>query len=335
MGEEIESGLLKTGGTVFAPREVVIDLDENVRVPMSAVNALRRRCLESLEAVRQKPKRIDVLPWEPGLHRGGFDGAPKLIFSFLKVDQMTPRILELGPDFVYLPLAEIDKNLDLVRALTKKGLPIAAVLDRITFDGQWPAVIEQLRRAVQAGASGVLCGNLGQAALLSGLGVPLRGDFGLNVTNSQSIKELRALGLSSCTVSFEMNLAQVRALSHSMPTELIAYGRLPLMVTENCVIARRTGECTCDGAATSIVDKTGRSFPLLAEGGHRNVLYNADKLYLADKQSDLQSLGVSNLRLCFTTENARECEEIALSYAGKGGKPPERMTRGLYYRGVT
>ena len=52
-----------------------IDLDENVRVPMSAVNALRRRCLESLEAVRQKPKRIDVLPWEPGLHRGGFDGA--------------------------------------------------------------------------------------------------------------------------------------------------------------------------------------------------------------------------------------------------------------------
>ena len=128
-------------------------------------------------------------------------------------------------------------------------------------------------------------------------------------------------------------LAQIRDMSHSMPTELIAYGRLPLMITENCVIKRRTGDCSC-GGSTAVIDKTGRSFPLMAESGHRNTLYNAEKLYLADKLGDLKGLGIRWLRLCFTTENARECEEAAAAYMGRGGRTPDRMTRGLYYRGV-
>ena len=332
--DEVESGLRKTGGTVFDARDVAVELDDGLRVPMSAVNALRRRCLEGLEAVRQKApeRRTDV--WEPGLHRGGHEGRPGYIFSFVRLDQVTPRLLDMGPDYLYLPLRELDRHGDVVRALTRKGQKIGAVLDRVTFDSEWPGQIELLRRVKDAGVSALVCGNLAHPALLSGLGFELRGDFGLNVMNSQTLKELRALGLSSATLSFEMNLAQVRSLSHSMPTELIAYGRLPLMVTENCVIRRRTGECTCDGAPAAIIDKTGRSFPLLPESGCRNTLYNADKLYLADKADDLKGLGVSHLRLCFTTENARECEEAASAYVHGGGRAPDRITRGLYYRGV-
>lgn len=332
--DEVESGLRKTGGTVFEAAQVSVQLDNGLRVPMSAVNALRRRCLEGLEAVRQKAPDRRAGTWEPGLHRGGFQGRPGYIFSFIRFDQVTPKLLDMGPDCLYLPLRELDRHRDVVRALTQKGQKIGAVLDRITFDSQWPEQIEMLRRIKEAGVTALVCGNLAHPALLGNLGFELRGDFGLNVMNSQTLKELKALGLSSATLSFEMNLAQVRSLSHSLPTELIVYGRLPLMVTENCVIRRRTGECTCDGAPAAIIDKTGRSFPLLPESGHRNTLYNADKLYLADKAADLQGSGVSHLRLCFTTENTRECEEAAAAYIAGGGRAPDRITRGLYYRGV-
>ncbi len=334
--DEVESGLRKTGGTVFAPRRVSVELDEGLRVPMSAVNALRRRCLDGLAAVRAKPPERRAGQWQPGLHRGGNRAQPGYIVSCLRLEQVTPALLDLHPDWLYLPLREAAKHKDAVRALARAGQKVAAVLDRITFDSEWPGQIELLRACREAGVSALVCGNLAHAALLGSLGFELRGDFGLGVMNSQTLKELKALGFCSATLSFELSFARIRAMSHGMPTELIAYGRLPLMVTENCVIRRRSGECTCSPErGEGLIDKTGRSFPLFAESGHRNTLYNADKLYLADKADDLRTLGVSHLRLSFTTENARDCRDIAAAYMlGENIRLPERMTRGLYYRGV-
>ena len=143
---------------------------------------------------------------------------PGIIFSFVRLDQVTPKLLDMGPDYLYLPLREIDRHPDVVSALARKGQKIGAVLDRVTFDSQWPAQIDLLRRARSAGVTALVCGNLAHPALLGGLGFELRGDFGLNVMNSQTLKELRALGLTSATLSFELNLAQIRSLSHSMPT---------------------------------------------------------------------------------------------------------------------
>lgn len=67
------------------------------------------------------------------------------------------------------------------------------------------------------------------------------GDFGLNLTNSRAASELRDLGLCSLTASFELTLPQLRDLSKPLPTEMLVYGRLPLMLTENCLIRNRTG----------------------------------------------------------------------------------------------
>ena len=197
--EEIESGLRKTGGTVFAPAEIAIELDDGLRVPMSAVNALRRRCLEGLEAVRHKAPARRQGVWEPGLRRDGHQGQPGFIFSFLRFEQVTPKLLDLKPDFVYLPLAEVHRHRDLCEAITAKGQKIAAVLDRITFDSQWPGQIEMLRDMRRCGVGHLVCGNLSHPALLAGLDMELRGDFGLNVMNSQTLKELKALGPSTAS----------------------------------------------------------------------------------------------------------------------------------------
>ena len=83
-----------------------------------------------------------------------------------------------------------------------------------------------------------------------------------------------------------------------------------------------------------MTDRTGRSFPLMHEEFCRTTVYNAEKLYLADKLPDLQKLGLRWLRLNFTTENHREAEAVAAAYLGEGDAEPQRMTRGLYYRGV-
>ena len=110
--------------------------------------------------------------------------------------------------------------------------------------------------------------------------------------NSQTLRELKNMGASSATISFEMTLPQIRDLSYLLPTELITYGRLPLMITENCMLSHLDGSgCPCDGGPVYISDKTGRSFPVYKEEFCRSTLYNSEPVWLADKQDDLRGLG--------------------------------------------
>ena len=333
--EEVESGLRKTGGTVFYARDIRVELDEGLRIPAAAINALRRRCLEGLTIRRKQLPDRRVGNWQPGVKRLNHSGKPGLIFSFLKAQQMTPALLRMQPDWIWLPLREMTDHLDVVTKLAELGQKFVAVPDRIIWDSQWKVTLERLRTIYQAGFRDVAATNIGQIAMLQKLGFSVHGDFGLNVMNSQTIGELRRMGLASCTLSFEMNLAQVRDLSMGMDCQLIAYGRLPLMITENCVIRHgRTTNCPCGLERSEMTDRTGRSFPLMHEEFCRTTVYNAEKLYLADKLPDLQKLGLRWLRLNFTTENHREAEAVAAAYLGEGDAEPQRMTRGLYYRGV-
>ena len=118
-----------------------------------------------------------------------------------------------------------------------------------------------------------------------------------------------------------------------METELIAYGRLPLMITENCVVKNRFGRCVCDNAL-GLTDRKGMQFPVLKAFGCRNEIFNGNKLFLADRAQDYQRAGLWAIRLCFTTENARECARVLERYRGEGTYVPNNYTRGLYYRDV-
>ena len=163
----------------------------------------------------------------------------------------------------------------------------------------------------------------------------LRGDFGLNLYNSGSVNFARQLELHSATLSFEMTLPQIRDISKAVPCEILAYGRLPLMVTENCLIRGRTGSCTCNLGPTKLVDKTGAEFPIIKDGDKcRNILLNGKKLSWLDRQNDLAKLGLWATRLYFTTENPREVDQVLAAVANPTPFDPGSCTRGLYLRGL-
>ena len=163
----------------------------------------------------------------------------------------------------------------------------------------------------------------------------LRGDFGLNLYNSGAVNVAKDLELVSATLSFEMTLPQIRDVSKAVPCEILAYGRMPLMVTENCLFKSRTGECTCHLGGTRLMDKTGAEFPVIKDGAScRSVLLNGKKLNLLDRQEDLARLGLWAIRLYFTTENAKEVDQTLSSYRNPTPFDPGACTRGLYLRGV-
>ena len=178
-------------------------------------------------------------------------------------------------------------------------------------------------------------GNLGQLKIAKAAGFAVRGDFGLNIYNSRSMQYLRGQGVDSQLLSFELTLPQIRDISKAVPSEVLVYGRLPLMLMENCVIKNRTGTCACDAGVTKLVDRMGEEFPIVKDGGScRNVLLNGKKLYLLDKLAAFRGMGLWALRLSFTTENAGEVDKVLADWVRGGTFEPGSYTRGLYQRGV-
>ena len=140
-------------------------------------------------------------------------------------------------------------------------------------------------------------------------------------------------------MSFELRFAQIRDLKKPMETEMIVYGRLPLMVTENCMIAGKSGGCRRDGNGPCargvyyLTDRTGAKFPVFREEHCRNTLYNAAPLALSAQE--YQNLGITYGRLLFTDETPEQCARIAQAYAaGRAPQLDTGTTRGLYHRGV-
>lgn len=323
--EELRQRLSKTGGTVFTADRVEIELDEGLMVPASAVNGLRRELLEELARRREDiPARRD-LPVPPLPDAPAGRQAMRFTCSVLKAEQVTAALLTEKPAIVYVPIEELDK---LDAGLDWGETELCAVLPRIFRTADEAPLRQLLERHPEVSVS---VGNLGHLPIVRGLGRTLRGDCGLNIFNSRALLFWQAQGLDSAAVSFELRWQQIRDLKKYLPCEAVVYGRLPLMVTENCVTRCSVG-CT-HGAGSVLTDRTGAQFPVTCGYGCRCEIQNSKTLFLADKP-EMQRCGLTYGRLRFTTETPEQCVRVLRRYRDGGDWTPEDLTRGLFYRGV-
>ena len=324
--EELRQRLSKTGGTVFTADRIEIELDEGLMVPASVINGLRRELLDELAARRED------IPHRRVLEAAALPEAPeppkamRFTCSVLKAQQVTAALLAEKPAIVYVPIEELER---LDAGLDWGETELCAVLPRIFRTADEPVLRQLLERHPEATA--VAVGNLGHLPIVRSLGRTLRGDFGLNIFNSRALLFWRDQGLSSATASFELRWQQVRDLNKHLPCEAIVYGRLPLMVMENCVTRCNVG-CT-HGAGSVLTDRTGAQFPVTCGYGCRCEIQNSRTLFLADKP-EMHRCGLTYGRLRFTTATPDQCAAVLRRYKDGGDWTPDDMTRGLFYRGV-
>ena len=329
--EAVETQLSRTGGTPYRCVKVRSLVEEGLSLPLAALNALRREALDGLTKQREQLPQRRQGEFHPGARYENRKEPPALTISVRTAEQVTGELLALGPAMVYIPLEELAAHPE--KAQDPAGTKIGVTLPRVAWDREMDQVTDQLRLVRDLGITDALIGNLGMAPVAQKLGFTLRGDFGLEVYNSQAVKEYKRLGFSSLTLSFELKFPQLRDISKSLDTELITYGRLPLMLMESCIIKNRTGSCNCQNT-NILTDRKGARFPVVKAPGCRNELLNSQKLFLADKAADYKRIGLWAQRLLFTTENPRECVQVTQWYLDQGSWSPNEYTRGLYYRDV-
>lgn len=333
--EQLTAQLGKTGGTVYAADSIQVDLDPGLAVPLSAVNALRREALGQLDALRGQPGTGRTRPFVPPKKQRGPSGPPALTVSLHRWQQLSKDLLDQGPAIVWLPCEEGYSHRAELAGLVRAYPDIAfgVVFPRVAWDREQAALREQLAALREVGVTQALLGHIGQLGLARELGFVPRGDFGLGLTNDETAEELARLGFVSATASFECRLSQVRDLSKALDTSLLVYGRLPLMLTENCILKNRGKGCHCQDTPQSLRDRKGENFPVERAWGCRNELFNARTLWLADKD-DWKKAGLRYARLAFLREDAATCARVLRAYRTGSGEGPDGFTRGLYYRGV-
>lgn len=329
----ITEQMFKTGGTPYSVVENRAQADSGLYLPASAINELRRNLVNELSEQRAKPpvRRVGSMPSKPKSLPSTAD--PAMIFQVLNEDQLTEELAALKPRLLYAPMTLMQEHFDKLRPFIENGTTPVAILPRVITDSEMDDVYEIVSKLFDKGINEALIGNLGHAMLAKQAGMHIRGDFGLNAFNSLTMEMIKNAGFLSATASFELRMSQIKELSKTLDTELIVYGRLPLMVSDQCIIRHSAGRCACQTPG-QMADRMGSIFPVVKEYGCRNVIYNAHKLYLADKASDIYETGLWGLRMMFTTESPRECVEVAKGYMGLSDYKPNVLTRGLYYRGV-
>ena len=323
--EGLSERIGKCGGTQFYAEKIEVDLDDGLIVPASVINNLRRTALSELENKLTDVKSVAFTDVAIKIPSHEVNTPPKFHIRVSRKDQIPDNLDNV--ENLYLPL-NIDENS--VESLKNSGVNLGVEVPRGIF-GNEKTVEKLLIRAKSMGIKIAYCSNLDALAIAKKLGFDVHTGFSMNVANSLSVGVLESLDVKSLTLSPELTLKDLANIGGRVPRGIIAYGRLPLMLTRNCPI--RNGK-TCQECKMSsfLTDRMGKKFPVVCNMGFSEIL-NSAPIYMADRMSEIKNMDF--VTFYFTKEKKETCEAIIEAYKkGKKLSDASSYTRGLYYRGA-
>ncbi len=322
----IKKQLSKLGNTIYSPGKIKINLEEGLTVPASAINCIRRNAIENLYRLREQACNKFVnndfsLNYEKKNHIT--ESAMPLIRIRLENKDQISLIDTDIIDMIIFPMHYILKENNIPYNIVER-----IIIEPPRFITDERKIISGLKALYERGFRHIMCNNLSYIKTGTDIGFKLHGDFGLNIANSYSLKSLSALGLTDSTMSFELKLSQIKKIYSPVPVGIIAYGRLPLMLTSNCPIKNTVG---CSSCKHIITDRTNRSFTVKCSYDYTEI-FNPDTVYLADKTDEFD--GIDFITLYFTDETEIQVKKIVSDYINGSPVAPSGITRGLYFRGI-
>ncbi len=309
--DRIKENLNKLGDTVFKAENIEINIDQNVFIPTSEINRARREVTSKLEELIIKSyRRTDKnLKFD-----NNFYSIPKEDFELsvsVSDKNQLDAIRKTDCKRIYVPIELNDfKDEEIV------------VLPRITPDN-----LEDILNKIPN--MEVLVRNIGQLNIAKRCNKKIQLDFTMNVFNTYSCEFYKNMDINTITVSTELTLKQIKPMADILGCEAVIYGKLPMVITENCMIKTSVG-CKHGGY---IYDRTNESFLIKCLPDCRNEIYNSKPIIMSDKLDDIKYTGIKYGRLNFVDESAKKCVEIYNAY--KNGKVINtEFTRGKFYKGV-
>ncbi|MBQ1252691.1 MAG: U32 family peptidase, partial [Firmicutes bacterium] len=298
----VRKQLARLGGTGYALRELCAELDDNIIIPASVLNQIRRDIVADFEN-----KIFDVYPKVKNYHyqeakREVLDinderkknNIPLLSVKVSDIYQMR-YALDGGADRIYFAphfgFSFPDQAIgnELAEMMERYEDKIIYTLPQITQDDKNNVLYQQIEKALEWGFKDFMVGQ-GSDIGLKDRYPDIRKmvtDFSANAFNRYTADQLISMGFDSVTASLEMTKEQLERFAKGRgDREVIVHGAMHMMISRHCFIGALEGKqknkvpCgfNCRGCRYSLVDRMGMQFPVVGDLYHNAHIFNSREL---------------------------------------------------------
>ena len=349
--EKVETQLRKLGNTPYELDLLEIELDDNVSLPISLLNQMRRDCIELLDkervSIKNRKYKNKIVKYKPVLYNR--NKQQEISVKVKNLEQLESA-LECGVDRIYYEDTNtIDKAMSLAMKYNKKVIYSAP---RIIRNKEY----NHLAKANNAGVESVQVGNYGSIDYFKDKKLNI--DYYLNAFNSETINYYKEIGADTLCISQELNINEIKETIKytDINIESVVYGYTPLMITEYCPMGVIVRDCKkdkrvskCKESIYALRNSKGDEFRVSQDIFCRSTIYNSNVTCMLDNLYELHEIGINVLRLDFTLEDKDTVKEVIEAYqevlsndyklGTKATKLYNKLdekgtTAGHYYKGV-
>lgn len=373
--EVVTEKITKTGNTPFVFENLEVTMDDDIFMPVNQLNQLRRGALEALEEVllkpyeRTLPELVETSSAETDRQTTGNAIKEKQISGqslsqtsgqqsassstevrvLIEDAEQLPAVLKADfVDTVYLDcmlytrenlLRKLSEDIDRVHASGKKAFYVFPFIFRQQTSLFYEKIMPELKKLP---LDGIMVRSLDEIAFIKEWGNEnwqMVSDSNLYTYSNEAAEYFYRLGMIQDTIPVELNRKEILRRENSR-SEMIIYGRLPLMITAQCIHKNTLG-CMHQHKVLNLKDRYSVHFPVKNFCSEcYNVIYNSLPVCLFKEDVTVKKIAPAAVRLSFTTETEEETEQILTIYGdiykngGILGQMPMECTNGHFKRGV-
>ena len=373
--EVVTEKITKTGNTPFVFENLEVTMDDDIFMPVNQLNQLRRGALEALEEAllkpyeRTLPELVETSSAETDRQTTGnaikekqisgqslsqtsgqqSAGSSTEVRVLIEDAEQLPAVLKADfVDTVYLDcmlytrenlLRKLSEDIDRVHASGKKAFYVFPFIFRQQTSLFYEKIMPELKKLP---LDGIMVRSLDEIAFIKEWGNEnwqMVSDSNLYTYSNEAAEYFYRLGMIQDTIPVELNRKEILRRGNSR-SEIIIYGRLPLMITAQCIHKNTLG-CMHQPKVLNLKDRYSVYFPVKNFCSEcYNVIYNSLPVCLFKQDVTVKKIAPAAVRLSFTTETEEETEQILTIYGdiykngGILGQLPMECTNGHFKRGV-
>lgn len=373
--EVVTEKITKTGNTPFVFENLEVTMDDDIFMPVNQLNQLRRGALEALEEALLKPyertfpELVETSSAETDRQTTGnaikekqisgqslsqasgqqSAGSSTEVRVLIEDAEQLPAVLKADfVDTVYLDcmlytrenlIRKLSEDIDRVHASGKKAFYVFPFIFRQQTSLFYEKIMPELKKLP---LNGIMVRSLDEIAFIKEWGNEnwqMVSDSNLYTYSNEAAEYFYRLGMIQDTIPVELNRKEILRRGNSR-SEIIIYGRLPLMITAQCIHKNTLG-CMHQPKVLNLKDRYSVYFPVKNFCSEcYNVIYNSLPVCLFKEDVTVKKIAPAAVRLSFTTETEEETEQILTIYGdiyengGILGQMPMECTNGHFKRGV-
>ena len=316
--EKVINQFNKTQNTVFKFTKFNIDLDQNLFMPISILNDIRRTGINLIEStIINSFKRKSSAEFTLCNNKNKPDSKKtkiSLLLNYLNLDYDYSCLENI--DKLYIPLKYFGtkKYFKLLNNLSEKfNLYIyMPTIIRKNYTNTAKSIIQNA--ISEFNIKGAVISNLSQLKLLDKSNLELIGNYTLNIYNTNSANEEYNLNINTITISPELDEEGILEITKNafLSLELIVYGNTPVMTLNYCPLGKANKcykECTKKCMSNKkyyLKDRLGLNFRIIPDNTQTiSTIYNSKITSI-----EYKNFSIDWARIDILDENPREINKI-------------------------